>query len=161
MINNLITIIDGDGEVIFERDFAHNLRHLESIKEFALINNLVIDDVTEHKAALSLARDNYISILNLRCGYLFYLPEALSIKQIDYLDTLLPTFEKLEEEGKIIETSIYSSDEVYYNRNKHERNLEIEEKIALLENKKITISSSFQLLKNEINSQREKALSKR
>ena len=161
MINNLITIIDDKGEVVFERNFANNLRHLESIKEFALINDLTIDDVTEHKAALSLASDNYISILNLRCGYLFYLPEALSIEQIDYLNTLLPTFQKLEDDGKIIETSIYSSDEVYYKRNKHERNLEIEEKIALLENRKTSISSGFQLLQDEINRQKEKALSKR
>ncbi len=88
----LLKIIDKNDEDVWNDKFKLRYSHLENFKNFANKNNLSISLSTDDAAALSLAVINYISILNLKTGYLIFLPEICSESQIDYLEKVLPFY---------------------------------------------------------------------
>ena len=153
MDNFLLKIIDENGEEAWDDKFKLGYVHLDSFRKFAAKNNLNISLSTDEAAALSLASINYISILNLRVGYLLYLPENCSEKQINYLENVLP-FYKEEEKNKYIEVAIYSKEPLYYNH-KNYRDLVIEEEIDILEGRKKNKTLVTELLEEELARQKE------
>ena len=153
MDNFLLKIIDENGEEVWNDKFKLGYVHLDSFRKFATKNNLSISLSTDEAAALSLASINYISILNLRVGYLLYLPETCSEEQINYLKNVLP-FYKEEEKNKYIEAAIYSKEPLYYNH-KNYRDLVIEEEIDILEGKKKNKTLVTELLEEELARQKE------
>lgn len=148
MDNFLLKIIDENGEEVWNDKFKLGYVHLDSFRKFATKNNLSISLSTDEAAALSLASINYISILNLRVGYLLYFPEICSEEQINYLENILP-FYKEEEKNKYIEAAIYSKEPLYYNH-KNYRDLVIEEEIDILEGKKKNKTLVTELLEEEL-----------
>ena len=159
MDNFLLKIIDENGEEVWNDKFKLGYVHLDSFRKFATKNNLSISLSTDEAAALSLASINYISILNLRVGYLLYLPEICSEKQINYLKNVLP-FYKEEEKNKYIEAAIYSKEPLYYNH-KNYRDLVIEEEIDILEGRKKNKTLVTELLEEELARQKELIESKK
>ena len=153
MDNFLLKIIDENGEEVWNDKFKLGYVHLDSFRKFATKNNLNISLSTDEAAALSLASINYISILNLRVGYLLYLPETCSEEQINYLENVL-AFYKEEEKNKYIEVAIYSKEPLYYNH-KNYRDLVIEEEIDILEGKKKKETLVTELLEEELTRQKE------
>ena len=153
MENLLLKIIDENGEEVCNDKFKLGYVHLDSFAKFATKNNLNISLSTDEAAALSLASINYISILNLRVGYLLYLPETCSEEQINYLENVLP-FYKEEEKNKYIEAAIYSKEPLYYNH-KNYRDLVIEEEIDILEGRKKNKTLVTELLEEELARQKE------
>lgn len=152
MENTLLRIIDRKGNIIWDDKFKIAYVHLDSFEKFAKKNNINIPLSTDENCALVLASMGFISILNIRVGYLSYLPETCSKEQIDYLEKELPFFEQNEKE-KIIEFPIYSKEQLYYNH-KNYRDLLIEEEIDILEGKKKNKDSITKLLRKELESQR-------
>ena len=148
MDNFLLKIIDENGEEVWNDKFKFGYVHLDSFRKFATKNNLDISLSTDEAAALSLASINYISILNLRVGYLLYFPEICSEEQINYLENVLP-FYKEEEKNKYIEAAIYSKEPLYYNH-KNYRDLVIEEEIDILEGRKKNKTLVTELLEEEL-----------
>ena len=148
MDNFLLKIIDENGEEVWNDKFKFGYVHLDSFRKFATKNNLSISLSTDEASALSVASINYISILNLRVGYLLYLPEACSKEQINYLENVL-SFYKEEEKNKYIEVAIFSKEPVYYNH-KNYRELKIEEEIDILEGRKKNKSMVTELLEEEL-----------
>ncbi len=148
MDNFLLKIIDENGEEVWNDKFKFGYVHLDSFRKFATKNNLSISLSTDEASALSVASINYISILNLRVGYLLYLPEACSKEQINYLENVL-SFYKEEEKNKYIEVAIFSKEPVYYNH-KNYRDLKIEEEIDILEGRKKNKSMVTELLEEEL-----------
>lgn len=148
MDNFLLKIIDENGEEVWDDKFKLGYVHLDSFRKFATKNNLDISLSTDEAAALSLASINYISILNLRVGYLLYFPEICSEEQINYLENVLP-FYKEEEKNKYIEAAIYSKEPLYYNH-KNYRDLVIEEEIDILEGRKKNKTLVTELLEEEL-----------
>lgn len=159
MDNFLLKIIDENGEEVWDDKFKLGYVHLDSFRKFAAKNNLSISLSTDETAALSLASINYISILNLRVGYLLYFPEICSEEQINYLENVLP-FYKEEEKNKYIEVAIYSKEPLYYNH-KNYRDLVIEEEIDILEGRKKNKSLVTELLEQELKRQKELIESKK
>ena len=159
MDNFLLKIIDENGEEVWNDKFKLGYVHLDSFRKFATKNNLNISLSTDETAALSLASINYISILNLRVGYLLYLPETCSEEQINYLENVLP-FYKEEEKNKYIEAAIYSKEPLYYNH-KNYRDLVIEEEIDILEGRKKNKTLVTELLEEELARQKELIESKK
>ncbi len=153
MENLLLKIIDENGEEVWNDKFKLGYVHLDSFAKFATKNNLNISLSTDEAAALSLASINYISILNLRVGYLLYLPETCSEEQINYLENVL-AFYKEEEKNKYIEVAIYSKEPLYYNHKKY-RDLYIEDEIDILEGKKKKETLVTELLEEELARQKE------
>ena len=153
MDNFLLKIIDENGEEVWDDKFKLGYVHLDSFRKFATKNNLDISLSTDEAAALSLASINYISILNLRVGYLLYFPEICSEEQINYLENVLP-FYKEEEKNKYIEAAIYSKEPLYYNH-KNYRDLVIEEEIDILEGRKKNKTLVTELLEEELARQKE------
>ena len=153
MDNFLLKIIDENGEEVWNDKFKLGYVHLDSFRKFATKNNLDISLSTDEAAALSLASINYISILNLRVGYLLYLPETCSEAQINYLKNVLP-FYKEEEKDKYVEVAIYSKEPLYYNHKKY-RDLYIEDEIDILEGKKKKETLVTELLEEELARQKE------
>lgn len=153
MDNFLLKIIDENGEEVWNDKFKLGYVHLDSFRKFATKNNLNISLSTDEAAALSLASINYISILNLRVGYLLYLPETCSEEQINYLKNVLP-FYKEEEKDKYVEVAIYSKEPLYYNHKKY-RDLYIEDGIDILEGKKKKETLVTELLEEELTRQKE------
>lgn len=153
MDNFLLKIIDENGEEVWDDKFKLGYVHLDSFRKFATKNNLSISLSTDETAALSLASINYISILNLRVGYLLYFPEICSEEQINYLENVLP-FYKEEEKNKYIEAAIYSKEPLYYNH-KNFRDLVIEEEIDILEGRKKNKALVTELLEAELARQKE------
>ena len=153
MDNFLLKIIDENGEEVWNDKFKLGYVHLDSFRKFATKNNLNISLSTDETAALSLASINYISILNLRVGYLLYFPEICSEEQINYLENVLP-FYKEEEKNKYIEAAIYSKEPLYYNH-KNYRDLVIEEEIDILEGRKKNKTLVTELLEEELARQKE------
>ena len=76
------------------------------------------------------------------------------------LENNLSLYQEEEENGKIIEVRLFSSEPVYYNH-KHYRDLITEEKIAMLEGKKQEKSLVTELLREELARQKEALESKR
>ena len=76
----LLKIIDENGEEVWNDKFKLGYVHLDSFRKFANVKNLDISLSTDETAALSLASISYISILNVKVGYGFYLPELCSKK---------------------------------------------------------------------------------
>ena len=148
MDNFLLKIIDENGKEVWSDKFKFGYVHLDSFRKFATKNNLNISLSTDEAAALSLASINYISMLNLRVGYLLYLPEACSKEQISYLENVLP-FYKEEEKDKYVEVAIYSKEPLYYNH-KNYRDLVIEEEIDILEGRKKNKTLVTELLEEEL-----------
>ena len=148
MDNFLLKIIDENGEEVWNDKFKFGYVPLDSFRKFATKNNLSISLSTDEASALSVASINYISILNLRVGYLLYLPEACSKEQINYLENVL-SFYKEEEKNKYIEVAIFSKEPVYYNH-KNYRDLKIEEEIDILEGRKKNKSMVTELLEEEL-----------
>ena len=159
MDNFLLKIIDENGEEVWNDKFKLGYVHLDSFRKFATKNNLSISLSTDETAALSLASINYISILNLRVGYLLYLPEICSKEQINYLENVLP-FYKEKEKNKYIEAAIYSKEPLYYNH-KNYRDLVIEEEIDILEGRKKNKTLVTELLEEELARQKELIESKK
>ena len=153
----LLKIIDSSGNVAFDDKFKIGRVHLDSFREFSKENNLEIALSTDQMAALDLASKGYISILNVRIGYLFFLPSLNTLEQIKYLEEQIPNYEKIED--RICEVAIYSEEKVYYN-NCNYRDLLIEEKIEILEGKKEKTEDIYVLLKNELVKQKEKLSNK-
>ena len=153
MDNFLLKIIDENGEEVWDDKFKLGYVHLDSFRKFATKNNLNISLSTDETAALSLASINYISILNLRVGYLLYLPEICNEQQINYFKNVLP-FYKEEEKNKYIEVAIYSKEPLYYNH-KNFRDLVIEEEIDILEGRKKNKTLVTELLEEELARQKE------
>ena len=85
----LLKVINQDGEEIWNDLVRLKWTHLDSFKEFSKKNNVTIPLSSDQKAALALASINYTSILKHKFGYVFYLPETCSEKQIEYLDNNL------------------------------------------------------------------------
>ena len=159
MDNFLLKIIDNNGKEVWNDKFKLGYVHLDSFRKFADLNNLNISLSTDEEAALSLASINYISILNLRVGYLLYFPEICSEEQINYLENVLP-FYKEEEKNKYIEAAIYSKEPLYYNH-KNYRDLVIEEEIDILEGRKKNKTLVTELLEEELARQKELIESKK
>ena len=153
MDNFLLKIIDENGEEVWDDKFKLGYVHLDSFRKFATKNNLDISLSTDEAAALSLASINYISILNLRVGYLLYFPKICSEEQINYLENVLP-FYKEEEKDKYVEVAIYSKEPLYYNH-KNYRDLVIEEEIDILEGRKKNKTLVTELLEEELARQKE------
>ena len=149
-----LKIIDENGEEVWSDKFKFGYVHLDSFRKFANSKNLNISLSTDETAALSLASISYISILNVKVGYGFYLPELCSEKQIEYLEKHLPFFKEEENEGKIVDVDIYSKEKVYYNHQNY-RDLKTEEKIDILERKKNGESLVTELLDEELKRQKE------
>ena len=160
MDNFLLKITDENGEEVWNDKFKLGYVHLDSFTKFATKNNLSISLSTDETAALSLASNNYTSILNLKVGYLFALPENFSEPLINYLEEQLPMYQEEEKAGKIIEARLFSKEKVYYNHN-HYRDLIMEEKIEMLEGKKKEKGLVTDLLKEEIVRQKELIESKK
>ena len=154
MDNFLLKIIDENGEEVWSDKFKFGYVHLDSFRKFANVKNLDISLSTDETAALSLASISYISILNVKVGYGFYLPELCSEKQIEYLEKYLPFFKEEENKGKIVDVDIYSKEKVYYNHQNY-RDLKMEEKIDILERKKNEENLVTELLEEELKRQKE------
>ena len=154
MANFLLKIIDNNGKEVWNDKFKLGYVHLDSFRKFADLNNLNISLSTDEEAALSLVAINYITILNLKIGYLLYLPELCSREQIDYLKNILLFLKADEVNDKIIEVAIYSKEPLYYNH-KNYRDLKIEEEIDILEGRKKSNTLVTVLLEEELEKQKE------
>ena len=154
MENFLVRIIDPDGKEIWNDMSRLNYTHLDSFKEFSKKNNLAIPLSSDQDASLSMASMNYVSILNFKVGYAFYLPEVCSEKQIDRLENDLELYRQEEQNDKMIIAAIYSKDKVYYNHENY-RDLQLEEHIKILEGKKKNKNLVTDLLREELTRQKE------
>ena len=151
----LLKVINQDGEAIWNDLVRLKWTHLDSFKEFSKKNNVTIPLSSDQKAALALASINYTSILKHKFGYVFYLPETCSEKQIEYLDNNLEFYRQEEQNDNIITTAIFSKEKMYYNHQNY-RDLQIEEQIDILEGRKKEQSSSIDLLKEELRKQKKR-----
>ena len=153
----LLKVINQDGKEIWNDMVRLRWTHLDSFKDFSNENNIEIPLSSDQKAALALASMNYTSILKHKFGYVFYLPEICSEKQIDYLENNLDFYHQEEQNDNIIATAIFSQEKVYYNHQNY-RDLQLEEQIDILEGRKKEKSSGIDLLENELRKQRKKII---
>ena len=157
MENFLLKIINQDGKEIWNDMFKLKWTHLDSFKDFSDKNNIETPLSSDQKAALALASMDYISILNQKFGYVFYLPEICSENQIEYLEDKLDIYRQEEQNNNIIAVAIFSKEKLYYNHENY-RDLQLEEQIDILEGRKKEKSLSIDLLEEELRKQREKIL---
>lgn len=154
MENFLLKIINQDGKEIWNDMFKLKRTHLDSFKDFSDKNNIEIPLSSDQKAALALASMDYISILKQKFGYVFYLPEICSEKQIEYLEDKLDIYRQEEQNNNIIAVAIFSKEKLYYNHENY-RDLQLEEQIDILEGRKKNKDLVTDLLKEELNKQKE------
>lgn len=161
MENFLLKVIDENGEEVFTDKQQTGRSHNNSFDDFAKLFNIEFRTRNRTDMALQIAKEKKLTtIFNVKVGYLFVLPEICTELLINYLENNLSLYQEEEENGKIIEVRLFSSEPVYYNH-KHYRDLITEEKIAMLEGKKQEKSLVTELLKEELARQKEALESKR
>ncbi len=161
MENFLLKVIDENGEEVLNDHKQLGKTHSNSFDQLGKMFNIEFRTRNRADMALQVADERqFISIFNIKVGYIFILPETWSEGQINYLEKVLPLYQEEEQKDKIIEVDIFSKEPVYYNH-KHYRELVIEEKIDILEGKKREKSLVTELLKEELARQKEAIESRR
>ncbi len=156
MNNFLLKVIDDKGIEIFEDKQAFGKTHYDSFAKLSKIINISFTTRNRETMALQLAEEkNLTTIFNVKVGYLFVLPENCTELLIKYLENNLSLYQEEEQKGKIIEVRLHSKEPVYYNNDNY-RDLITEEKIDILEGKKKNKSLVTELLKQELEKQKEK-----
>lgn len=152
----LLKVIDETGgEILTDKQFTGKT-HYDSFEELSKMVNVTFTTRNREKMALQLASEKqFITIFNIKVGYIFVLPENCSEGQIDYLEKSLSLYQEEEKKDKRIEVVLFSKESVYYNH-AHYRDLITEEKIDMLEGKRQEKSLVTDLLKEELSKQKDK-----
>lgn len=121
--NKFLSIIEKDGNCVNYEKEVGELGHVSTFQDYFEKNKIKYSALAYEDMGMTLAQLNLISILNAKSFHLIFLPEQLTIEQVNVLETNRSYFEKL---GHTIRTEVYCNEKTDYSeryRKLHKENM--------------------------------------